>query len=272
MTKIKFKGIILRICCFKYKKLRSIFEIKEKNIMGWKVINLYANPNLEKNYIMDDNILTVKCEDTYTHLSTKIIIGFKILTDIYDISEGIIKCDDDLIMNINNLINFLNIKDKGDYVGKNFSKKNIDYSIKNDKLNSKSNTNFLINYYNNHNDDKKYTTEYLKKFNTSIDDLKYIPDISNIIGLGHIYYLSNKSVNIIIKHFLQNDADLNFSIIKENGCYPYICEDIAMGYILFKNGIHFTNYPEMWLNNHYQGFDTEKLEYICVHTNEGNIF
>ena len=42
-----------------------------------------------------DNILTVKCEDTYTHLSTKIIIGFKILTDIYDISEGIIKCDDD---------------------------------------------------------------------------------------------------------------------------------------------------------------------------------
>lgn len=270
--KDEIKGIILRISCFKYKEIRKQFEIKENNILGWKVINVYGNINLNEDYKFDNNNLIIKCEDTYLHLTTKLILSFKILNEIYNIKEGILRCGDDLIFNIDNLKTFLNIKNKSDYVGKNFLKKDILNPINNIDFKSVDHTNFMINYYNNHIDDKKYIINFLEKYNICLGDLKFIPSITNQVGLGHIYYLSTKSIKIVINHFLQKDSNLKFSIIKENDFYPYFIEDISIGYILFKKNINFTNYPEMWLNNHYQGFDTEKLEYICVHTNEGNIF
>ena len=85
-----------------------------------------------------------------------------------------------------------------------------------------------------------------------------------------MYYLSNKSLDIIIQNFKKENDNLNFSIIYENNYYPYAYEDVGIGYILFKNNINFTNYPEMWFNPHYQNFDTEPRKYICTHTNEGN--
>jgi hypothetical protein len=118
----KVKGIIMRICCFKYEKLRDKFKIDEKNIEGWEIINIYGKENLDEPYIFENNKLIIKCYDTYLHLSTKIILALKILKENYKIEEGIIKCDDDLIFNKNNLITFLK-KEKEDYIGKNFDKK-----------------------------------------------------------------------------------------------------------------------------------------------------
>ena len=91
-------------------------------------------------------------------------------------------------------------------------------------------------------------------------------DISKFIALGHIYYLSNRSIEILISKFSEINNDILFF---ENNCYPYILEDVGIGYILFKNNIKLTLKQDIWYNPHYQHFD-KPGEYMCFHTNEGN--
>lgn len=270
MNKKNIEGIILRICCYKYKNIRKHFELKEKNILGWEIINVYGDINLSQEYIFENNDLIIKCEDTYLHLTIKLILSFKILNEIFNIKEGILRCGDDLVFNKDNLNIFLNIKNKNDYMGKNFDKKDIINPIETINLDLIKNDLFMINYYKKNITEEIYINEILKKYKLNINDINVIPNIFNYIALGHIYYLSNKSIQIIINHFIEKDNNQNFTIIYENNYYPYAYEDVGIGYILFKNNINFTNYPEMWFNPHYQNFDTEPRKYICTHTNEGN--
>ena len=86
-----------------------------------RVVYLFGDPNINDNYIFENNTLTIKCEDSYLFLSKKINLGIKYVNEIFNIKEGIIKCDDDLIIN-EKLIEFLN-EPKEDYIGKNFLKK-----------------------------------------------------------------------------------------------------------------------------------------------------
>ena len=263
----------MRICCNKYKELRKQFKLKEKNILGWEIIDVYGDPTLNKKYTLENNKLIIKCEDTYLHLSDKILLALKILREIYDINEGIIKCDDDLIINKNALIKFLEIKNKEDYIGKNFEKKDIINPVSYINFNHVAHNNFLINYYNKHKSDKIYIESLLEKFDgKKLKNINSFPSINNIVALGHIYYLSNKSIDIVVDNFIKKNKFRCFSIIfEDNKYYPYVYEDVGIGYILFKNNINLKIYPEMWYNPHYQNFDTNPLNYICVHTNEGNI-
>jgi len=274
MIKKEVEGIILRICCFKLENIRSKYKFDYEKILNWDIIDVFADINLEKEYILDKNRLIIKCEDTYLHLTTKLILSMKILNNIYDIKQGILRCGDDLIFNQSNLINFLKINNKNDYIGKNFNKKDIINPLININFKNSITDTFMINYYNRHESDKLYINKCLDKYKKNINNINILPAIRDYIALGHIYYLSNKSINIIINNFKELDDNLNFSIIydQENKYYPYVYEDIAIGYILFKNNINFTNYPEMWYNSYYQNFDTEPLKYVCSHTNEGNIF
>jgi len=268
---IDVEGIILMICCYKYEKLRSQFKLKKNIYNNWKVICLFGDPLINENYILLDNKLIVKSEDTYLHLTNKILKGMDALTKIFNIKQGIIKCDDDLIFNENKLIEFINISNKENYIGKNFSKNNIIASKNLHNLKQHQFTSFIINYYNknNHKNDKEYIKKYLQKNNLSINDLNKIPNISRIVALGHIYYLSITSVNIVIKEYDNNNNNI-FYFDKESESYPYICEDIGIGFALFKNNINLTVKKDIWYNPHYQKFDIPG-EYVCFHTNEGNI-
>lgn len=271
MNKINVNGIIMRICCNKYKELRKQFKLKEKNILGWEIIDVYGDKNLNQEYTFKNNNLIIKCEDTYLHLIIKLILSFKILNEIFNIKEGILRCGDDLIFNMDNLNIFLNIKNKNDYIGKNFDKRDIINPIETINLDLIKNDLFMINYYKKNIDEQIYINKTLNKYGLEIDNINVVPYIYNYIALGHIYYLSNKSIKLIINHFIEKDNNHNFTVIYENNkFYPYAYEDIGIGYILFKNNIDLTYYSEMWFNPHYQNFDTEDLKYICTHTNEGN--
>ena len=273
MNKINVNGIIMRICCNKYKELRKQFKLKEKNILGWEIIDVYGDINLNQEYTFKNNNLILKCEDTYLHLSEKILLALKKLREIYDINEGIVKCDDDLIINKNELIKFLEMKNKEDYIGKNFKKKDIINPISYINFNKVIHNDFLINYYNKHKSDKIYIESLLEKFDKKLKNINCFPGINNIVALGHIYYLSNKSIDIVVDNFIKKNDFTFFSIIfEDNKYYPYVYEDVGIGYILFKNNINFKNNSEMWYNPHYQELDkTPPLNYIGFHTNEGNI-
>ena len=262
---INVDGIILMICCFKYKELRNKFRLKKDTYLNWRVIYLFGDPTINDDYIFENNTLTIKCEDSYLFLSKKINLGIKYVNQIFNIKEGIIKCDDDLIINEKKLIEFLNEK-KNDYVGKNFLKRSIINPI-NIKLNEKNRTEFIKNYYKRHNDEN--VNSILQEKNLSINDLVYIPNISNFVALGHIYYISNKSIQLIQEQFEKINYDI-LTLDKKCNYFPYICEDISTGLILFRNNINLTHKQDLWYNPHYQNFD-KPGEYLCFHTNEGNI-
>lgn len=260
----KINGVILIVCCFKYKNIREKYKLEKTNYNGWEVIYLFGDENLDKDYILENNTLTVKCEDSYLYLMKKLILGIKYLYENYNIKEGILRCGDDLIFNNDLLLEFLN-NSKNDYIGKNFIKKSIIEPIQNINLNETKNNRFMINYYNRNLIEKENITKTIQKYNNklSIDDLNITVDIGEIIALGHIYYLSNKSCKILLDNF-------NYDILTyESNCFPYILEDVGVGYLLFKNNIDLTFDKNMWFNPHYQNFD-EPGKYMCFHTNEGN--
>lgn len=268
---INVEGIILMICCYKYQELRKKFKLKRNSYNNWKVIYLFGDPTINEEYILEDDKLIVKSEDTYLHLSNKIIKGMSYLTNFFYIKQGILKCDDDLIFNENKLLEFININNKEDYIGKNFLKQDIKNPINLSNIKEGQYTQFIINYYNKskHQKDKDYIEQYLSSNNLTIKNLNKIPNITKHIALGHIYYLSIKSVNIIISEYKNNNYNI-FSQDEESKSYPYICEDIGVGFVLFKNNIPLTLKQDIWYNPHYQHFD-KPGEYLCFHTNEGNI-
>jgi len=224
-------GIILVLSCYKYKEIRKQFRLKNNKYLNWEVIYVFGDLNLKSDYILNDNTLLLKTEDTYLHIIKKLILSLKILKENFNIKEGILRCGDDLIFNDKHLLDFLKLQNKEDYMGKNFDKKDI-LEIKNIYPENQA---FMINYYNRHFEDKNELNAILKEDNLNINKLNVIPNISNFVALGHIYYLSNKSIDIIIKYF--------FEIYNQNVCYfeknyfPLIHEDVGVGYILFNNNI-----------------------------------
>lgn len=258
---INVNGIILIVCCQKYKDIRQKYKLPKNTYSNWEVVYLFGNENQEQEYKYENNTLTIKCEDSYLFLMKKLILGMKYLYNIFNIKDGILRCGDDLIFKDNLLIDFLN-SNKDDYMGKNFIKKSI---ISNEiNLNNTIHNTFMINYYERNQNEKIIINKQIKTYNDNlnISKLNTVINISDFIALGHIYYVSNKSVNLLINNF--------DSIFKtENNSYPYILEDLGVGYILFKNNINLTLKQDLWYNPHYQNFDSPG-EYICFHTNEGN--
>jgi hypothetical protein len=262
---INVNGVILIVSCEKYKEIRRKYKLDKNNYNGWEVVYLFGDENLDTEYKYNDNILKIKCEDSYLFLMKKLILGMKYINEIFNIKEGILRCGDDLIFKEKLLIEFLNTN-KNDYIGKNFSRKSI--IGKQIDLTNSIHNNFMCNYYDKNNKELIEINKQIKKYNENLDIYKINKtiDISEYIALGHIYYLSINSVNILINEFNNiNNNILHF----ENDCYPYILEDVGIGYILFKNDINLEYKNDLWFNPHYQNFD-KSGEYLCFHTNEGN--
>jgi hypothetical protein len=93
------EGIILILSCDKHRNTRlKQFGPKQKTYNGWKVITIIGDLFMDKAYEVRDNILCIKCEDSYLHLLKKLALSIKYLNELYIIKQGILRCGDDLIL------------------------------------------------------------------------------------------------------------------------------------------------------------------------------
>jgi hypothetical protein len=226
MNNIKntIKGAILIYSCHRHLNTRlkePNFGLKKKDYNGWKVFYILGNPNLINDYEINDNYITIKCEDSYIHVLKKVVFAIKIIYSLYNIEEGILRCGDDLVFNEQKLLKFLNTNDKNDYMGKVINN-NLDKSI------TKKFDNFMPIYYYNHTDD---LLNPLNGLTIGLDNLLKMNEIPNITYTGGvIVYLSNNSCNKLI--YTMNN--INWDIFKyyTKFGYPYIIEDVGVGFIL----------------------------------------
>jgi len=256
--KKNINGIILILSCQKYKDTRlKEFSLSKTSYNNWEVIYVIGDLFQEKNYILDGNFLYVKCEDSYLHLLKKLVLSIKYLYNIFNISEGILRCGDDLVINEDNLIKFLDKRTKKyDYYGQHPIGKN--YICSSNTLNDLKKIkqdNFMINYYASHQDDFSNPQHNLKDVNISLYSIR-----PNTFGAaGVIYYISKKSCKYLIRHM----ESINYDILQYDNftkSYPYIIEDCAVSFIMYLNGIHFIN--------SYLFYDSPLHDTIAKHTNK----
>lgn len=254
LQKEKIKGAILIYSCHKHKNTRlKEFGLKEKEYVGWKVFYLLGNPNINTDYITDENIILLKCEDSYIHVGKKVVLGLKYVLDNYEVEEGILRCGDDLIFVEKNLLRFLSTSGKMDYMG-NISHNTTILSVKQDL--------FMPQYYLSHQEDLQNP---LHKIPYNIEEMMVFNTVPNCRAAGGVVvYLSTRSCNILIDHFI----GIEWNVFKKDDVYgyPYIIEDIAIGYILFINNVFLTQYP-LYIDSGKSGFIDNDVS-VAIHTNK----
>ena len=259
-SKITVEGIILVLTCNKYKNNKRLRKLRLTNYNGWKVIYVIGNLLQKQNYIYnpENNFLSIKVEDSYLHLYKKFIKSIEILYELYDIKQGILRCGDDLVFNEENLIKYLNKKDKPDYEGKG-NHKPIELSIPYSRyLRNNVIDNSMIDYYNRHREDALNPLHNVANIN--IPDYKIVPNIPHgFMAVGILYYISNHACKILCKNFKKINYDILF-FDRYSSSYPYVVEDIATGYTLTMNNIKLVTNINMWINCH-ENFNTDVIAY-----------
>ena len=72
----------------------------KNDYLNWKVIYVIGDLFMDTDYeIRNENVMYVKCEDSYIHLLKKEALAIKHIYKMYNIKQGILKCCDDLIFN-----------------------------------------------------------------------------------------------------------------------------------------------------------------------------
>jgi hypothetical protein len=273
---IAVDGIILVISCQKYLNTR-LKSINLNNDYGeWKVIYVVGDLFLDRDYKLEGNFLTIKCEDSYLHLLKKYILSLKYLYEIFDIKEGVLRSADDLIFNEKLLKKFLEspkqIKINRteyielDYYGKSDANQSLfSEDILGEELKKVKKDNWMVNYYRLHPKDIENPCHNLK----GIDISKYTlrPEIP-IAPAGILCYLSNKSCKILINHM--NNINYNIFHYDEFTCsYPYTIEDCGVAFILYFNKISFVHDEFLWLNVEECEDDCDYAQsFIAIHKNK----
>jgi len=247
-------GIILILSCSKHKNTRLIkYGPKQKEYNNWKVITVIGNLFLEKEYIFDNNLLLIKCEDSYIHLLKKLVLSIKYLHQIFNIKYGILRCGDDLIFNEDKLLEFIN-SEKYDFYGqasKNENYTSTDISL----LKEVAYDPFMYKYYLSHQSELQDREHGI---HMSIDKLNSYLVRPRVWGPhGIIYYLSNYSCNILINTMEKINYNI-FHCDEFTNSYPYTIEDVGVTYIMYYNKVPFINKKIF--------FDTPNS--ITKHTNE----
>lgn len=251
-------GIILVLSCQKHKDTRmKEFSLHKMSYDNWEVIYVIGDLLMEKDYILEGNILHIKCEDSYLHLLKKLVLSIKYLRDLFYIKEGILRCGDDLIFNEKNLLTFLDKRTKKyDYYGQSYNGKDYRCSIHTkNELRKIKRDKFMIDYYKAHQSDFLNPHHNLKNVNISLYSIR--PDIYGAGGV--IYYISNKACETLIRHM----ENINYNILhydRFTKSYPYTIEDCAVSFIMYFNGIDFIH--------NWCFYDTPHRETIARHTNK----
>ena len=119
---IAVNGIILILSCQKHLDTRiKHFKLPKNDYGGWKVIYVIGDLFLDCDYKFvsssgssagaheahEADFLIIKCEDSYIHLLKKLGLALKYLYETFDIKEGVLRANDDLIFNESMLRAFL---------------------------------------------------------------------------------------------------------------------------------------------------------------------
>jgi hypothetical protein len=255
---IEVDGIILVLSCQKHLETRlKEFRLPKDNYVGWKVIYVIGDLFLDSEYKINENLMTIRCEDSYIHLLKKLVLSLKYLYQIYDIKEGILRCGDDLIYNENLLEEFLK-SNKFDFIGQSPSGKGIEEkNITDHFLKETVCDDFMVNYYLSHPEDFKNPQHNLE----GVDISKYTkrPKV-NTRPSGIIVYFSNKSCKTLINHLEHINYNI-FHFDEFSQSYPYTIEDCAIAYILYLNRISLINKENIYSD------DSLSENVIAYHTN-----
>lgn len=228
--KKEVQGVILYLSCHKHLNGRvRDFVPPEKEINDWPIHVIIGNPFIQSEYIMFDRLIIIKCEDSYAHLMKKLVLSYKILQEIYNIEQGIIRIADDIEINKKNLISFLNSQ-KEDYMGR---------KCDNSELGPVHADEFISNYF------KERPNELLNPLNglhnTRITR-EIVPSCKYVAGI--ITYLSRKSCSILIE--FMNSIKYNIFHETKHG-RPLTIEDMGIGYVLQIHGINPTFRDDFWV-------------------------
>jgi len=236
---------------------------------NWKVIKVIGKLFMEKEYELVDDILFIKCEDSYLHLLKKLALSLKYIYKLFNIKQGVLRCGDDLLFNENNLIKFLE-GEKYDFYGKS---PNPDASITDKKKleNLKFNLRYddsILNYYLINTNE---LTNSQHGINMTIEELKkYLVRPSLDGPCGIMYYISNHSCNVII-NTMENISYNIFHHDEYTNSYPYIIEDTGVTYIMYRNGIPYTDsrlfYSDYNFALPYEKELIKNNKVIAIHTN-----
>jgi hypothetical protein len=255
---MKVNGIILVLSCQKHLHTRmKQFKLPHDNYGAWKVIYVIGDLFLDSNYVMHDNVMTIKCEDSYIHLLKKLVLALKYVYELYDIQEGVLRCGDDLIFNEHLLQLFLN-SPKQDFMGKSPSNKSLlSQDITPELLQRTRHDNFMVDYYANHPEDFDNPQHNLK--GVSISKYTKRPEIA-IGPQGILFYISNRCCQLLISHMESIQYNI-FHLDAGTQSYPYTIEDCAVSYILYLYRISFHHNDYMYTHN------PHNKSSICLHTN-----
>lgn len=255
---MKVNGIILVLSCQKHINTRlKQCKLSQDTYGGWKVIYVIGDLFLDSNYVIKDNIMTIKCEDSYIHLLKKLVLALKYVYELYDIQEGVLRCGDDLIFNEKLLQLYLNLP-KRDFMGKSPSKKSLlNRDITPELLKKTREDKMMVEYYATHPEDFNNPHHNLKGVN--INNYTKRPEIE-IGPSGIIYYISNRCCKLIISHMESIHYNI-FHFDDFSQSYPYTIEDCAISYILYFHHISFYHNDYMYTIN------PNSTTSICLHTN-----
>ena len=271
---IKVDGIILVTSCQKFLNTR-LKEINLKDDYGnWKVIYVIGDLFLESNYKVEGNMLTIKCEDSYIYNLKKFVLSLKYLYEIFDIKEGVLRSNDDLVFNETRLNAFLlspkykikmnDMEIDIDFLGcspKGLSVINEPYKYEPSKSET---TKHLFYYYKDHPEEFDNPLHNLK----GVDILKYSKmPYTPVFLKGPLIYFSNKSCKILINHMDNINYDIYHYDEKSNS-YPYTIDDLAYPLILLPNNINLIH-CHYWHKDLEGSYDTTyNNRYLAIHTNK----
>ena len=235
--KCKIGGIVLVVSCKKHQFTRlEHINLKTSDLPpNWIVAKVIADINIPQStvdIISDELFITIKCHDTYLYLFEKVVSAMELLNNMYDMTHGILRMCDDLLVDVPKLYTFLNDYTKTDYMGDIF----LNHYLEATHEMFDNNSPIMTNYYQTH------QTE-LDEMNLTMDDIIKFTCVvrkSPKIITGVVIYFSTKSVQIIVNEF-NKDLLYNY-ILHDKIIYPFVIEDVAYGNILFQIGILPTKY------------------------------
>ena len=93
--------------------------INDLDQLGYKYFIVYANPKMNKPYEINDTEFIVKAKDDYSHFPRKVIRTFFFIKKHFGNEiDGVFKFDDDIIVNMVRLQNYLEEIKKHNYFGR----------------------------------------------------------------------------------------------------------------------------------------------------------
>ena len=293
---IAVNGIILVLSCQKHLNTRlKHFKLPKDDYGGWKVIYVIGDLFLDCDYkFVNSNaseaheahftdFLIVKCEDSYIHLLKKLGLALKYLYETFEIKEGVLRANDDLIFNESMLRAFLDspkmIKNNGgdsdgageataiDFLGKSSIAKSLfarDFVFA-DAKRPPTNSMHLVYYYDDHPEDFDNPQHNIKGVG-SIGIYNYTkqPYVPAFI-FGPLYYISNKSCAILINHLENINYDV-FHYDEKTDSYPYTIEDCGVSFIFYYNNIDILH-NDNWIKNDDANAANDANDVIAIHTN-----